>query len=81
VPRRKRTDRRAAIGDAWREIFELGFDMLHRARWLAGVSVNNRLEPDFDEARAAWQRYGAEFLATYDGTDKPWALATFGTPQ
>lgn len=78
MPVRKRKDRRSGAGDAWAEIFEFGFDMLHRASWLGGVKTNDRLEPDREEAREAWNRYGAAFIANYESKDAPYALAEFG---
>ncbi|MBO6725550.1 MAG: hypothetical protein JJ911_07820 [Rhizobiaceae bacterium] len=81
MPVRRRADKRSAAGQAWTEIFIFGFDMLHRAQWLAGVCVDGKLQPDQDEARRAWHRFGAEFLANYDDNDEPWALAEFGPPR
>lgn len=79
MPVRRRTDKRIAAGDAWAEIFEYGFDMLNRAH-AAGIKLNDWLEPEHDEARAAWHRYGALFLTDYPGREAPWALTTFGKP-
>jgi hypothetical protein len=78
MPVRRRKDRRAADGEAWVEIFEYGFDMLHSA-YAAGILVNERLEPDVEEARAAWRKYGRAFLERHDGAEC-WALDTFGRP-
>lgn len=79
MPIRKRIDRHSRAAEAWSEIFIYGFDMLNRAH-AAGVRVDDRLEPDHEEARAAWQRYGGAFLADYPGRDVPWALTEFGKP-
>ncbi|OKP81172.1 hypothetical protein BTE77_02345 [Ensifer adhaerens] len=76
MPVRRRTNKRAADGSAWHEIFVYGFDMLNRAH-AAGVTLNDRKEPDIDEARIAWQRYGRAFLASQD-SGECWALDTFG---
>jgi hypothetical protein len=44
----------------------------------AGVAVDDYGRPDREEARAAWQRFGAEFLAGFTGGYVPWALREFG---
>lgn len=78
MPVRRRQDKRAAAGAAWHEIFVFGFDMLNCA-YAAGVVLNDRLEPDIDEARRAWQRFGPAFLADHDGGEC-WAMSEFGRP-
>lgn len=78
MPVRRRVNKRAADGSAWHEIFVFGFDMLNSA-YAAGVVLNDRLEPDIDEARAVWRRYGQAFLAIHDGGEC-WALDMFGAP-
>lgn len=79
MPVRRRTDKRSAAADAWDEVFVFGFDMLHRAS-MAGIKIDERLRPDMGEARAAWLRYGAQFLSEYGDDGDPWALTAFGKP-
>lgn len=79
MPVRRRTDKRSAAADAWNEIFTFGFDILNRAH-MAGVKLDARLRPDMAEARAAWRRYGAQFLSEYGDDGEPWALTEFGKP-
>jgi hypothetical protein len=47
---------------------------------MAGVKLDARLRPDIGEARAAWRRYGKQFLEEYSGDVAPWALSEFGEP-
>jgi hypothetical protein len=46
-----------------------------------GVAMDDYGRPDREEARAAWQRFGAEFLAGFTGGHTPWALIEFGNPR
>ncbi len=78
MPVRRRANKRATDGSAWDEIFVYSFDMLNRAR-AAGIVLNDKLEPDINEARAAWRRYGAAFLLRHDGGEC-WALDEIGKP-
>ncbi|MFH1797611.1 MAG: hypothetical protein ABIK36_06395 [Pseudomonadota bacterium] len=80
MPVRKRTNKRSDFADAWDEIFVFGFDMLHRA-YMAGIQIDEQLEPDRDEARAAWRLYGERFLESQTGEAEPWALSEFGDPR
>jgi hypothetical protein len=81
MPVRKRTDRRKSTAglDAWETVFSSEFDFFGELRE-AGVETDDYGRPDREEARAAWQRYGAEFLSTFRESHQPWALETFGPP-
>jgi hypothetical protein len=85
-PRPKKNKHRAAAGlFEWECVFSSEFDMFGDLKD-AGVSVDESGRPDIEEARAAWQRYGAEFLADF-ATEcprgahfVPWGLEQFGEP-
>ena len=78
--RRKRLGDAAEL-EAWRSQFETGIafdgDVLDLGLWEASPD-------DFDRAaRAAWNRLGETFMATWQPTNvrgMPWALETYGRP-
>jgi len=82
MPVRTRKNRRRPVADAaaWECVFSSEFDFFGDLRD-AGVQTDAYGRPDREEARAAWQRLGAEFLSTFSGSHQPWALDQFGVPN
>lgn len=82
MPVRRRLNRRKPVAgaEAWECVFASEFDFFDDLRE-AGVAVDASGRPDREEAHLAWQRFGAEFLATFDGGHIPWALEQFGDPR
>lgn len=84
MPVRKRKDRRkqAAGLDEWESAFESRFDFFGELTD-AGVATDAYGRPDMEEARKAWQRYGAEFMQIprHPMLGPPWALEQFGDPS
>jgi hypothetical protein len=80
-PRPKQNRRRPQAGaEAWPEVFSSEFDFFDDLRD-AGIALDDHGRPDREEARAAWHRFGAEFLAGFSGEHVPWAVAEFGDPH
>jgi hypothetical protein len=87
MPVRKRRNKRHSTAGLfeWECVFSSEFDMFGDLKD-AGVSVDEYGRPDIEEARAAWQRLGAEFLADFAAEYPngahfvPWALEQFGEP-
>ncbi len=88
MPVRKRNDRRKQSAGLfeWETVFASEFDFFGELRD-AGVSVDEHGRPDNEEARAAWQRFGVEFLANFANEYPrgahftPWAVVQFGEPR
>lgn len=81
MPVRKRRNRRKPVAgiEAWQCVFASEFDFFDDLRD-AGVALDEHGRPEREEARMAWQRYGAEFMATFTGFHTPWAVKEFGNP-
>jgi hypothetical protein len=82
MPVRKRKNRKRVVASAaaWEDVFSSEFDFFGDLRD-AGVKTDAYGRPDREEAREAWQRFGAEFLSTFSGSHQPWALTEFGRPR
>ncbi|WP_445222132.1 hypothetical protein ACKWRH_20880 [Bradyrhizobium sp. Pa8] len=82
MPVRTRKNRRHATAglDAWECVFSSEFDFFGELAD-AGIETDAYGRPDREEARAAWQRFGAEFMSTFKDTHQPWALTEFGEPR
>lgn len=82
MPVRKRKGRRKPQAglEAWECVFGSEFDFFGDLLD-AGVALDDYGRPDRVEARLAWQRYGAEFLAHFTESYLPWALREFGDPR
>ena len=79
--RNRRKKRRSTAGlEEWADVFYGGAEIFIGDLRDAGVETDENGRPDIEDARAAWQRFGAEFLAQFTGSHTPWALAEFGTP-
>ncbi|SFN02549.1 hypothetical protein SAMN05216573_10776 [Bradyrhizobium sp. Rc3b] len=81
MPVRKRKNKRHATAglDAWECVFSSEFDFFGELAD-AGVETDAHGRPELEEARAAWQRFGAEFMAQFTDSHVPWALQRFGPP-
>lgn len=83
MPVRKRKERRkqSAGLEEWSSVFACGFDF-DRDLEDAGIQLDSYDRPDLEEARAAWQRFGAEFMQIprHPLLRPPWALTEFGAP-
>jgi hypothetical protein len=70
----------------WECVFESQFDFFGDLDG-TGVQRDEHGQPDREEARQAWQRLGAAFLADFAAKYPngahfvPWAVATFGEPR
>jgi hypothetical protein len=82
VRTRKSRRRQAAGLEEWESVFCCGFDFSGGELEDAGVRLDAYGRPDLDEARAAWQRFGAEFmqLPRHPLLGPAWALERFGDP-
>jgi hypothetical protein len=88
MPVRKRKDKHKNSAGLfeWETVFSSEFDFFGELKD-AGVETDEYGRPDREEARAAWKRLGAEFLADFDEKYPrgahfvPWALAQFGEPR
>lgn len=87
MPVRQKRDkhRQSASAEEWFCVFESEFDLFSDLDGLVEMDEHGR--PDIETARAAWQRYGEEFLADFAARYPrgahfvPWGLAEFGDPR
>lgn len=85
MPVRTRKHRKRTVADveAWFDVFETEFDF-NGDLADAGVETDAYGRPDWEVARAAWQRLGAEFLRLmpprHPALGPPWASREFGEP-
>jgi hypothetical protein len=82
MPVRNRKNRRKTVAGVadWESVFSSEFDFFGELKD-AGVETDEHGRPDREEARAAWKRLGAEFLAEFRESYVPWALTEFGEPR
>ena len=77
-PKRRTSD--AADLEAWKTLFETGFDYFNDLGFGSGPHSG----PERSMIRKAWHRRGATFLARREqprwAREVPWALETFGEP-
>ncbi len=79
--RARRNRRRLLVGsEQWAGVFASEFDFFGDLSD-AGVKLDAYGRPSRKEAHEAWQRYGSEFLAGFNGSHIPWALTEFGEPR
>jgi hypothetical protein len=91
--KRRHTKRRMtpeAELDAWRDVFDSGFDLFGDAEELTGLVEPCHIRFDADRAEGerlwreaasdAWARLGGLFLTDWRGDGVPWAAEQFGRP-
>ena len=81
--KRRRAKGRVGLADemhAWEMVFKCGWDFFREAEKLTRSRGALGQWTDRPEAREAWDRIGADFLAAYGDERARWALETFGRP-
>lgn len=80
MPVRRRNATRRETNLAWDMMFLSGHDFFSDLVE-AGVIADANAHPDDAITLAAWERYGADFIArNYDPHHTPWAVRELGEP-
>ena len=76
----KRAFSRAEEIEAWEMVFGTGRDFFGEAEDMLRLPASDADWRDRPEAREAWERVGADYLATFGEGRAGWALTMFGRP-
>ena len=86
MPRKRTRAKRHSVEaqrSAWEAVFDTGYDFFDDLPAL-GVWTDNYSRPDPEDAREAWERFGAGYLQSHSGKDARggpiWAINLFGRP-
>ncbi|OWR00876.1 hypothetical protein [Sphingopyxis witflariensis] len=83
MPVKRRLDKRrpddAKAYPVWAAIFDCGRDFFDELPEI-GVACDKYGKPDRDAAQAAWERFGARWLAEHPHDEPQWAEREFGRP-